>query len=241
MTKHEASVAIAIFVKTPTLSPIKTRLAQTCGRQFAERFSMLSARAVMQVSLLTKQPVYWAVAETDEFADRFWSDQPRIHQGQGGLGARMWTVMQQLIQRHGAGLLLGADTPQIEPERLQPAIDWLAHPEARQCLGPARDGGFWCYGQNRATDQSLWNIAQYSTAKTAVEFQAAMRDQGEMQLLSELTDVDQLADLASCRASLSSLHTETSAQKLLRRWLSCTGKAVASQADQAPEQAVELI
>ncbi len=216
MSKPRA--AIAIFVKTPTLSPIKTRLAQSCGSGFAERFFMLSAAAVKEVSWLTKAPVYWAVAESGLEAEQFWGGEI-ILQGQGGLGTRMWTVMQQLIQWHGAGILLGADTPQIELVHLQPAIEWLQNKSARQCLGLATDGGFWCYGQNRNTPESLWTGVPYSTPHTAVDFQKAMASQGAMRQLAELTDVDQQADLAPCWMALTKLRSETPMQRVLRRWL----------------------
>ncbi len=40
------SAAIAIFVKTPGLSPVKTRLAATIGEEKAKEFYLLSLKAV---------------------------------------------------------------------------------------------------------------------------------------------------------------------------------------------------
>ncbi|HCO24225.1 MAG TPA: hypothetical protein DIT97_14715, partial [Gimesia maris] len=41
--------AIAVFVKTPGYSPLKTRLAQSVGTVQAEQFHILSAKAVAAV------------------------------------------------------------------------------------------------------------------------------------------------------------------------------------------------
>ena len=42
------SGAIAIFVKTPGLSPVKTRLAVKLGQKVAEEFHLTSAQAVAE-------------------------------------------------------------------------------------------------------------------------------------------------------------------------------------------------
>jgi hypothetical protein len=50
------SGAIAIFVKTPGVSPVKTRLAANLGQENAEAFHLASSRAVESiVRLLAEQ------------------------------------------------------------------------------------------------------------------------------------------------------------------------------------------
>jgi glycosyltransferase A (GT-A) superfamily protein (DUF2064 family) len=46
--------ALAIFVKTPGLSPVKTRLAEGIGQARAEAFYRLAVDAVAEVALATE-------------------------------------------------------------------------------------------------------------------------------------------------------------------------------------------
>ncbi|HEY7905758.1 MAG TPA: DUF2064 domain-containing protein, partial [Wenzhouxiangella sp.] len=139
--------AIAIFVKTPGLSPIKTRLGQSIGEALAETWHQQAALAVAEVAQQANiGPVYWAVAEPQGKDSPLWSGHERLIQPKGALGQRMSKVHAQLIERHGGGILLGADTPQLTAEELRMAHAWLETPHPRQVIGPARDGGFWFYG-----------------------------------------------------------------------------------------------
>ena len=71
------SSGLGIFVKTPTLSPVKTRLGKDVGQLRAEAFYLSSAEAVASVAqqvpgerLLT---AYWAVAETQAMNSAIWA------------------------------------------------------------------------------------------------------------------------------------------------------------------------
>ncbi|HEV8692715.1 MAG TPA: hypothetical protein VGQ93_00795, partial [Lysobacter sp.] len=61
------TVGLAIFVKTPGYSPVKTRLAADCGRAYAEAWYRRAAAAVASVAKIAADregiAVYWAVAE----------------------------------------------------------------------------------------------------------------------------------------------------------------------------------
>ena len=87
------SGAIAIFVKTPGLSPVKTRLAATLGREAAEAFHLASSQSVSSVaqSLGRQADIkgYYAVAEETALNHSYWEDMPCLWQGEGGLGERM--------------------------------------------------------------------------------------------------------------------------------------------------------
>jgi hypothetical protein len=79
---------IAIFVKTPGLSPVKTRLAAAIGEKRALEFYRLAIEAVREVVSASGLQACWAVAE--ETAD--WTGFPVIFQGEGALGTIMSTV-----------------------------------------------------------------------------------------------------------------------------------------------------
>lgn len=195
------SAGIAIFVKTPGYSPVKSRLAAECGRAYAEAWYLRAAAAVASVARTTAATgnvsVYWAVAEPAAIESGAWPGFPVLGQGAGGLGERMARVHAALVTAHGAGVLIGADTPQLSSELLQAAIAWLRQPGPRLCLGPARDGGFWLFGANIAPPAKLWEQVHYSAHGTARDLRAAMAGYGSWRSLPELTDVDHANDLAA--------------------------------------------
>lgn len=212
--------AVAIFVKTPGLSPIKTRLASTVGKAAAESWHIQSAQAVAEVAQLANiGPVYWAVAETEGLNSPHWSGCDVIAQPSGGLGQRMADIHSRLTKKYASCVLLGADTPQIEPNELISAHTWLTTSQKRQLIGPASDGGFWMYGANHTPEPERWDRVHYSLPSTRDQFITAMGKQGPWLHLNEKTDVDTLGDIAIAREALRALTQPTSRQGALLAWL----------------------
>ena len=211
--------AIAIFVKTPGLSPVKTRLAADWGQALAERWYRLAADAVAELGLAAATgQVYWAVAETAAQAAGKWQTLPLVEQGTGNLGERMSRVHARLTRLHGSALLLGADTPQVDPACLQQAQEWLAGSRPRLCIGPASDGGFWTIGANHPLPVECWSAVSYSRADTLDRFRAQMAGLGDWLVLPCLTDLDTIAELPAVVAQLQALHSPTPKQQELLAW-----------------------
>lgn len=212
--------AIAIFVKTPGHSPIKTRLAAGIGQEAAETTHMLGARVVADVALAADiGPVYWAVAEGEALDEPHWSSLPVIEQGAGGLGRRMAHVHAALVERHGSAILLGADTPQIRTRDLERARDWLHHDTNRLVIGPADDGGFWLFGANRLIDPQRWQSVTYSRPDTLDHFRRNLGDCGQWLELPRLADLDTPDDLPAVIAALARLPQPLPGQTRLREQL----------------------
>jgi hypothetical protein len=203
------SGGLAIFVKTPGRSPIKTRLAANLGEAAALEWYECAAAATAEVaaelSAMGLATCYWAVAEPEALDDPQWSSLPRLGQGDGGLGARMARVHDALVARHGRGLLIGADAPQLQAAELIAADRWLQGDEARIALGPASDGGFWLVGANRSLPLVDWIGVPYSCADTGAEFRRAMQPHGRWQEVATLTDVDVFDDLPTLAQALQRL------------------------------------
>lgn len=198
--------AIAIFVKTPGRSPLKTRLAATIGRQAAANLYLQCAQATAEAACRADiGPVYWATAEAIEAIDDHWPHLPLLAQGDGGLGERMHHVLSELIRRHGSGLLLGADAPQIDPAVLRRAAGWLQRDAASSVLGPARDGGFWTFGANLVPDLFRWTRVPYSRPDTLREFRKSIGDDAEWMELPSLTDLDTAQDIVQVAKELTTL------------------------------------
>lgn len=215
------SAALAIFVKTPGLSPIKTRLATTIGPADAEQFYLLAAKAVAEVAAATKPDVvpYWAVAEATGLEHPLWRDLPRVWQGQGELGPRLHCVCSQLLASHDRVLLVGADAPQITAALLLQALATLANPATPFVLGRASDGGFWLFGTRKPVPAAVWHAPHYSCAATADELAAALTPLGRIATLPTLTDVDTAQDLAPLTTALATLANPCEAQLALCEWL----------------------
>ncbi|TXK62137.1 TIGR04282 family arsenosugar biosynthesis glycosyltransferase [Alkalisalibacterium limincola] len=231
---------LAIFVKTPGHSPVKTRLAAGRGQAFADGFHRRSAQTVAEVALAAAAASpgrsaaidpHWAVAEAAAMTDPAWQGLPRLAQGSGSLGERMARVHATLLARHRSALLIGADTPQITPAQLQVAAEWLDHDQPRCVLGPAADGGFWLFGSNRPVALARWTAVAYSRPNTADAFRMALHDVGERLELQRLVDADDADDLDNVLSALSALEHPLDAQRALADWLRL---AAESRADTHP-------
>ena len=214
-------VGLAIFVKTPGFSPVKTRLARGIGPSAAEDFHRHAAAAVADVARQARQTlpaltVYWAVAEAEAMAAPPWRDLPRLAQGDGDLGARMRRIYDCLRARHGAALLIGADAPQLQATDLHAACRALTTADA--VIGPSVDGGFWLVGGRVALPDAAWDATPWSQADTRERFVDAL---GAVALatLRTLRDVDERDDLPALRDALAALPAPTPAQSALAEWL----------------------
>ncbi|MCA1780504.1 MAG: DUF2064 domain-containing protein, partial [Xanthomonadaceae bacterium] len=112
------NAAVAIFVKTPGLSPIKTRLGKHAGQAIAEEWHRRAAACVAHSARQTGLPTYWAVAEPEAVDHALWRELPRLVQPSGSLGRRMADIYSELQRRHGSAILVGADLPQLQPRHL---------------------------------------------------------------------------------------------------------------------------
>ncbi len=211
------SCAIAIFVKTPDLSVVKSRLWPGIGRAAAERVHLASAAAVRSVvsNAAAKSSIegYWALAESAELSAMHWPGLLHVEQGQGPLGDRMAAVYRQLRKQHRSVILIGADTPQIRSGVLIDAANWLDVDAPRLAIGRAGDGGFWLFGGNQDLADDRWSVARYSTPSTAAEFVDAMNECGDWLELETLRDIDTPIDIEPVRAELEALDHPNAEQR----------------------------
>lgn len=224
------TTALAIFVKTPGRSPVKTRLAAGIGEQQAIEFHRRAARAVAEVACRVRKDrndfrPHWAVAERAALDDACWSDLPRCWQGKGSLGERLHRVYDDLFTHHGRVLLVGADAPQLTADLLHCAIAALDRPATPFVLGEADDGGFWLFGGRRPVPAAVWSGVGYSQPDTSLQLRAALQSQGDIATLPSLTDVDEAADLATLAGALAEMPDPLPAQRQLASWLAALHRA----------------
>lgn len=217
-----AMTAVAIFVKTPGLSPVKTRLAATVGKQAAEAFHLQAAHTVA-ATLSQLSPAaqgYFAVAETEALNHTHWQALPCIPQGACGLGDRLARVYQHLRQRHASVMFVGADSPQMTLATLSAGLAWLAgSSQPRLVYGPCTDGGFWLVGGNCAIDERIWTDVSYSRADTGSQLLKRINHLGEIKHLPLLGDVDEATDLPGLQQALRELPEASPEQRQLLDFL----------------------
>lgn len=218
------SGALAIFVKTPGHSPVKTRLAVSIGPEAAEAFHSLAARAVAEAAAVLADgedgwQVYWAVAERAAMDAPGWHGQPRLWQGEGGLGERLDRVYASLHAVHGQVLLVGADSPQLTPDLLRQARHCLDEAGSPFVMGEANDGGFWLFGGRTRIAREVWCGVRYSQQDTAAQLRVALHSHGTLAELKRLSDVDRGEDLEALVEALEALPSPLPAQRALLHWL----------------------
>lgn len=207
------SIALAIFVKTPDISPLKTRLAKTIGQQAAHDFYALSLKAIETTVSKSNVTPYWAVAENDQTNHPLWQHFTAIHSGDGDLGERQHNIYQTLLNKHDKVLLIGADTPQISQHHIQTAIDALNTHDF--VIGPAHDGGYYLFGGHKPTPLEIWTNVTWSVETTRAELEQNLPSPPLH--LPKLTDVDTKDDLFAAQKEMPNDTNEH--QKQLINWI----------------------
>ena len=190
--------AFAIFVKTPGFSSLKTRLAQTIGKEKAEEFFTLSVMATEEVLAHVtrmgqgKIKVYWAVSEENALDHELWKNFTAIHQGVGELGDRLHTIQKKLRDNHRYYFFIGADSPHVRAHIYHEATSKLQTHD--HVLGKTEDGGFYLYASDCDHPLSFWKSINYSVETTADELVAKI-PKHKLTFLENLFDIDYVEDL----------------------------------------------
>ncbi len=216
--------AVAVFVKTPGISPIKTRLAAGIGTKDAEDFYLLSCQATKDVldgfCLMSHVNIHprWAVAELAGIRSEHWQGFPTMYQGDGDLGAKLHTVYSKLLETNDYVIILGGDCPQINREPLLKATDFLASHRGFT-MGKSFDGGFWLIGGNVPIPKDVWEKTPYSEENTADILERALVKIAPVLQLQKLQDVDYVQDFRLLKSQLNSQQVLTRTQLDIVTWL----------------------
>ncbi|MCC6597788.1 MAG: TIGR04282 family arsenosugar biosynthesis glycosyltransferase [Alphaproteobacteria bacterium] len=207
------STVIAIFVKTPSLSPVKTRLAEGIGKEKALEFYQLSLQCVQETVKSADISAYWAIAEENGLADPLWQDLTALWTGEGNLGERQHHIYESLLQKHNRVILIGADAPQLSKNILEQAILKLDTHDF--VIGPARDGGYYLFGGKVSTQQKIWTSIPWSTSITRERLETGLPSIPAR--LQVLTDVDTKNDLKFITQEMP--QNRNAQQKQLIEWI----------------------
>lgn len=218
------TIAIATFVKTPGISPVKTRLAATIGQANAEEFYNRSLLAIESTLLKLREldssfVPYWSIAEESALTNERWCNLPVIAQGNGDLGSRLAYVFSELFRTHEKVIFIGGDSPQLQPDIfLDAAASFTAGKDF--CLGGTSDGGYYIFAARKDVPDHVWKEVPYSVPTTYEEFRMRLQKLGSLRVLAESFDVDTGEDLHALQDFLIiNKNNLNQAQKNLLAWL----------------------
>lgn len=196
------NIALAVFVKTPGLSPIKTRLARSTSEDFADTFYKKSLKATSAFLQSIKEKVdgvdtYWAVAEEQGLKSEYWSHSKKIYQGVGDLGMRLHKVYSELNEEYDAVFFMGADSPHLSSVYISEKVRYFMNTKSSDfLLGSTIDGGYYFFGGKSQLASSAWLNVRYSSLETSSDFSKNLIANGTLVSINESFDIDEKLDLA---------------------------------------------
>ena len=200
---------LAIFVKTPEFSQVKTRLAAGIGQEGALLFYKQALEATAALSRQVKTElldldVVWAVAEEQGLTSDRWIEFGTIFQGEGGLGQKLHTVYVELLSRYDYVAFIGADSPHIPSTEIVKALTltkkWR---NEKFIIGETFDGGFYFFGGGIPLSKNVWTNIEYSSERTAQQLELELKKFGSIEKVEKNFDIDTIEDLHSlsqCKA-----------------------------------------
>ena len=219
------SIAFVVFIKTPGLSPVKTRLAKGIGKDLAEEFYKLSVRSVEEIgeelqrqSQPQKLDVLWAVAEEEGLDSAPGPEGFALFQGTGSLGERLANIYDQRSTKYDLILFVGGDCPQMRVDDIMAGIE-LLQKQPSFVLGPAEDGGFWLWGGSLKVRKEIWTHVSYSQDTTCDEMRKQLLEFAPCLDLKSYTDIDHAKDLKSLHDFFVAQDALLPAQETLMAWL----------------------
>lgn len=195
---------LLVVAKAPVPGLAKTRLAADVGAEVAA--DIAAAALLDTLDAVAAAPVSRRVValtgdlrmacRSDEIADRL-ADFTVIAQRGDGFAERLACAHEDAAAPGLPVVQIGMDTPQVTPDLLAECGRALV---ADAVLGLAADGGWWVLGVRDAATAGCLRDVPMSQPDTGELTLAALHDAGlRVHLVTELADVDTVADIAEVR------------------------------------------
>jgi len=189
------SQKLIVFLRTPCLGQVKTRLAQAIGGEAAlQAYRMLVAQLLENLGCLQNVELRFtpdsAGAELAPWLRSGWTLMP---QGEGNLGERLARAFHESFAGGSQRVvIIGSDCPAVSSADIESA--WHSLLTKSVVLGPASDGGYWLIGL-REPQPGLFENVPWSTSAVLETTLAHARNAGlTLHCLHELTDIDTAED-----------------------------------------------
>jgi glycosyltransferase A (GT-A) superfamily protein (DUF2064 family) len=185
-------VQLLVLAKTPLPGRVKTRLCPPCTPAQAAEVAAAALADTLDAVTATPCAARTLVVDGGHPAPAGWS---RVPQRGSSLGERLAHAYADTIIAGMSSLLIGMDTPQVNPALLTSAADQLAAAETDAVLGLAEDGGWWVLGPRNPLSADVLSRVPTSMPDTGALTLDALRSTGlRVATLPVLRDVDTAAD-----------------------------------------------
>ena len=183
-------INLIIFARRPEISVGKTRLKKRIGRILGANFYYYNLIQTIK-RLNSDKRINITICATPDSSIRSWpknvfSTIPRIAQGSGDIGTKMWKVLSDSSSKK---IIIGSDIPNITSKIIITA--WKKLYSSQIVFGPSEDGGFWLIGlsQNHKI-KKLFNNVNWSRNDTLDQVVNNINSSVNVSYVDTLIDID---------------------------------------------------
>lgn len=194
MTKSKKSLSqsLIIFVRSPKLGKVKTRLAKAVGDQEALSIYirlLTHTREVAEQVDATRHLFY-----SDEIIEDEWSTDyfQKALQADGDLGVKMQHAMSTALKTSNKAIIIGSDCAQLNSSLIVSAYEALDQHDV--VIGPTYDGGYYLLGVKKV-HKELFEDMTWSVESVFDETVRRITNKGlSYSTLDKLSDIDYKED-----------------------------------------------
>jgi rSAM/selenodomain-associated transferase 1 len=183
---------LIVFVKTPALGKVKTRLARTIGNEAALDVYLQLIEHTERVTsgLNMDKHIYFS----QNISEDYWLNVYKTTQNGADLGERMLNAFEDGFNKaYDKIVLIGSDLPDLNQMLINEAFSLMDKKEV--VLGPALDGGYYLIGMNKLIPQMFLD----KPWSTPLLMEMTMKDLNmrgySVSTLQTLNDIDTYEDL----------------------------------------------
>jgi len=183
-------INLIIFARRPEISVGKTRLKKRIGKILGANFYYNNLIQTIK-SLNSDKRINITICATPDSSIKNWpknvfSTIPRIAQGPGDIGIKMWKVLSDSSSKK---IIIGSDIPNITSKIIMTA--WKKLYSSPIVFGPSEDGGFWLIGlsQNHKIKKLFYNV-DWSQNDTLNQVEKNINSSINIAYVDKLMDID---------------------------------------------------
>ena len=217
--KGRVERGLVVLAKWPRAGRAKRRLRAAVGTRgstalahaFLADTAALAGRTCADATLVAFAPP----SAADRFAVVF-PGAVLVAQPRGSFGTRLARALDAGLERARAVVLIGSDSPTLDPRIVDAAFTALA--DGVDCvLGPSRDGGYYLIGCQMRLPRTLFSPMACSTHRVFAMTRERVIAKGlRLTLMPERYDVDDAASLAMLLADRAGLRRAVATAATLR-------------------------
>ena len=217
--RARAERGLVVLAKWPRAGRAKRRLQAAVGTRgstaLAHAFLVDTAALAGQTCADARLVAFAPPSAADRFAVVF-PGAALVAQPRGSFGTRLARALDAGLERARSVVLVGTDSPTLDPRIVDAAFAALAH--GVDCvLGPSRDGGYYLIGCRARLPPGVFSPMPWSTSCVLSLTRERVRGAGlRLRLMPERYDVDDAASLAVLRADRAGLRRAVATAATLR-------------------------